>query len=338
MTDGRESRIRVAVIGTGAISQIVHVPILSEREDVDLAILADSDQAKARTVAERFGVPEVLTPEAVLGRGDVDAVVLCTPAYAHEELAVSALTAGKTLFVERPMALTPEGVERILDAARASGSDLVVGLPLRFRPEVVALRSFIAGGELGELYAVRGSWLTRKVPAGRPTWRQDPARGGGAMMDLGVSALDLCLWLVGYPEIKRVSAVMRRIDLEVEEAATLMMESAEGMVFTLEVSSRYFAGEDRYFARVMGSEGSGSLPPLEIYRQLGGRPLDVTPRQPKPRGGENLYMNAYRRLLDHFLRVVSGSAEAPLPEPQVALMRIIEAAHRSAREGREVAL
>jgi predicted dehydrogenase len=335
-TDGK--RLRLAVVGTGAISQIVHVPILAEREDVDLAVLADSDQAKARTVAERFGVAEVGAPEAVLVRDDLDAVVLCTPAYVHEELAIAAIEAGKDLFIERPMALTAAVTERIVEAARASGTNLVVGLPYRFRPEVIALQSFVAGGELGRPYAVRGSWLTRKVPAGRPSWRHDPARGGGAMMDLGVSALDLCLWLVGYPEIKSVKAVMTRTDLEVEEAATLMIESVGGIAFTLEVSSRYFSGEDRYFARVMGSEGSGSLPPLEIYRQLGGRPLDVTPRQPKPRGGENVYTNAYRRLLDHFLRTVAGSAEARLPEYQVSLMRIIEAAYRSDQEGREVAL
>jgi predicted dehydrogenase len=327
---------RVAVVGTGAISQIVHVPILAERQDVELAILADADEAKARTVAKRFGVPEVLDPPSALRRDDLDAVVLCTPAYAHEELAMEALRAGLTLFVERPIALDAEGAERILDAARESGSALVMGLPHRFRPEVAALRSFVAGGELGDPYAVRSSWLTRKVPAGRPSWRHDARRGGGAMRDLGVSALDLCLWVVGYPEIKRVSAVMHRFDLEVEEAATLMMESAEGIVFTLEVSSRYYAGKDRYFARVMGTEGSGSLPPLEIYRQLGGRPLDVTPRQPRPRGGENLYMNAYRRLLDHFLRVVAGNAEAPLPVQQVSLMRVIEAAYASDREDREV--
>ncbi|MEJ2203725.1 MAG: Gfo/Idh/MocA family oxidoreductase [Gemmatimonadota bacterium] len=338
MTEKEGMRPRVAVIGTGAISQIVHVPILAEREDVDLAVLADADEAKARTVAERFDVPEVLDPESALRREDLDAVVLCTPAYAHEQLAVAALEAGMALFVERPIALDGDGAERIVAAARESGAPLVVGLPHRFRPEVVALRSFVAGGELGDPYAVRGSWLTRKVPAGRPSWRHDPTRGGGAMMDLGVSALDLCLWLVGYPEITRVTAVMHRSEFEVEDAATLMMESAAGVVFTLEVSSRYYAGEDRYFARVMGADGSGSLPPLEIYRKLGGRPLDVTPRQPRPRGGENLYMNAYRRLLDHFIRVVAGSAEAPLPDQQVALMRVIDGAYRSDRERREVPL
>ena len=71
------------------------------------------------------------------------------------------------------------------------------------------------------------------------------------MMDLGVSALDLCLWVVGYPAIKRVSAVMHRLDTEVEEAATLMMESVDGIVFTLEVSS---AGLDRPLTRLADFE------------------------------------------------------------------------------------
>ena len=156
-------------------------------------------------------------------------------------------------------------------------------------------------------------------------------------MDLGVSALDLCLWVVGYPTIKRVSAAMTSGDFDVEEAATIMAESESGIAFTLEVSSRYFAGADRYYARVMGREGSGSLPPLEISRQLGGRPMEVTPRQPMPRGGENPYMNAYRRQIDHFLRSIAGTAEAPIPEEQSSLMRVIQAAYRSAKEGREVA-
>jgi len=86
----------------------------------------------------------------------------------------------------------------------------------------------------------------------------------------------------------------------------------------------------------MGTDGSGSLPPLEIYKQLGGRPMEVTPRHPKPQGDENPYTNAYRRQLDHFVRVASGQVEAPLPGEQVSLMRLIEAAYASAASGREV--
>jgi predicted dehydrogenase len=127
-------------------------------------------------------------------------------------------------------------------------------------------------------------------------------------------------------------------DHDVEDAATLMAEAENGIAFTLEVSSRYFAGEDRYYARVMGTEGSASLPPLEIFKQLGGRPLEVTPRQPRPRGGENPYTNAYRRQLDYFVRAVAGTVDAPLPDEQVALMALIQAAYKAADERREVAV
>ncbi len=88
----------------------------------------------------------------------------------------------------------------------------------------------------------------------------------------------------------------------------------------------------------MGDEGSGSLPPLEVYKKVGGRPMEVTPRQPKPRGGENPYTNAYRRLLDDFVRQITGLRDITIPEEQVGLMALIEAAYRSAEEGREVEL
>jgi predicted dehydrogenase len=124
----------------------------------------------------------------------------------------------------------------------------------------------------------------------------------------------------------------------VEDVATLMAETAEGVALTLEVSTRFFAGEDRYYARVMGTEGSGWLPPLEVYKQLGGRPIEVTPRQPRPQGGENPYTNAYRRLLDDFVQSVAGRSDVALPHEQIALMELIEAAYRAAEAGGEVDL
>ena len=331
--------IRVAVVGTGAISQVVHIPILGEREDVELVALADTDRPKAETIARRFGVAEVIQPDEALSREDLDAVVISTPNSLHEDMAVRALESGKHVFVERPIALTSAGATRVVEAAREAGTSLVVGLPHRFRPEVSALRSFVAGGELGDLHAVRSSWLTRQVPLMRPTWRQDrEVAGGGALIDLGVSALDLSLWIVDFPAIRRVSCIARWGEYDVEDAATMLFESHEGLVFTVEVSNRLFAGEARYYARVMGTTGSGSLPPLEVYKQLGGRPLDVTPKQPRPQGGENPYTNAYRRLLDQFVRTVAGRSDMELPVEQVALMALIEAAYESAENGREVTL
>ena len=138
--------------------------------------------------------------------------------------------------------------------------------------------------------------------------------------------------------MKRVACVTSSVDGSVEHAATLMAETVGGVALTLEVSNKFFASEDRYYARVMGTEGSGSLPPLEVYRQLGGRPLDVTPRQPRPSGGENPYTNAYRRQLDDFVQIATGRREPEAQQTQVALMRLLEAAYRAAEAGREIEL
>jgi predicted dehydrogenase len=144
--------------------------------------------------------------------------------------------------------------------------------------------------------------------------------------------------MVGYPEVERLTCHMSAGDHEVEDAAVIMARTTNGITVTLEVSNKYYSGSDRQYARVLGSEGSGELLPLEVFKQLGGRPLEVTPRQPRPQGGENPYMNAYRRQIDSFVRSVQGTSDIEMPSEQVGLMRVIEAAYRSAEEGTEVVL
>lgn len=337
MTDS--DPIRVGIIGAGAISQIVHLPIFVERPDVEVVALADRDPHKADTLSRRYSVPIVVETDELLQLEELDAVVVCTPNNLHEEMTVAALEAGKHVLVERPIAATAAGAARVVEAAEKSGRVLSVGLPHRFRPEVIALRSFVLGEELGDLHAVRGSWLTRAIPAARISWRHDPASaGGGALVDLGIPALDLCMWTVDFPRVRRLACLLGAEEGEVEHSATVLLQTEDGVAMTLEVSNRLFAAEDRYFVRVMGAEGSGSLPPLEVFKQVGGRPMEVTPRQPRPRGGENPYTNAYRRLLDDFVRQMTGLRDVSVPSEQVGLMALIEAAYRSAEEGREIEL
>lgn len=335
---GNGGTVRVGLAGTGAVAQLVHLPLLTGRDDVEVVAVSDADDAKARAIGERFGVARVLDDPGLLADPDVEAILICTPNHLHEAQTVAALENGKHVLVERPLALTSDGCRRVLDAARAAERTVSVGMSHRFRPDVAALRAFVLGGELGRPYAARVAWMNRKVPLRRTTWRQRPDEaGGGALMDLGVQALDLGLWLLDNPTVTRVSAVLTWDEYEVEDAATILAETDDGVAFSVEVSWSLFASEDRHYARVMGADGSGSLPPLEVYKQLGGRPMDVTPRQGPPTEG-NPYVNAYRREIALFLRVVRGEVEGELPEEQVHLMEILEAAYRSAREHREVEL
>ncbi len=339
MPDDNRRRVRIGVVGAGITSQLIHLPILAERGDVRLAALSDLDRRKARAVADRFGVARVLNDDHLIEDPKIDGVVICAPSFLHERFAEACLEAGKHVLVERPLGLSPGGVRDVLATARRTGKGVVLGMSHRYQANVRALRSAIAEGALGEVSAVRVDWLNRAVRRPRTGWRRRALEsGGGALMDLGVPALDLALWALGFPELARVTATTAGDGFDVEEEAHIHAVTRSGAVVTLTLSWRFHGLEDRRRLWALGSDGAARLAPLAIYRMVGGRTVDVTPRQPIPRGGEDHFTNGYRRLLDEFVRVTTGTAAARSAEDQIALMRLIGAAYESALEGREVLL
>lgn len=190
-------RVSVGVIGAGATSQLMHLPILSERSDVAVTAVSDLDDLKARAVAERFGVPRVLDDDALVGDDGIDGIVICAPSFLHEGLVAACLKAGKHVLVERPLALSSGGVRWLLRQAEDAGRGIVLGMSHRYQPDVSALRTVIADGGLGAVSTARVAWLNQAVRRPRTGWRRRALEsGGGALMDLGVPALDLALWVL----------------------------------------------------------------------------------------------------------------------------------------------
>jgi predicted dehydrogenase len=331
--------VRVGMLGLGSIAQVVHVPILGQLAGVTLAVVGDADEVKARTIGGRIGSRVVHTDEEVYGADDVDAIVICTPNYLHEEQAIAALEAGKHVLVEKPLALTPEAAERVIAAARASGRTLMVAMNNRYRPDTRALKPFADGGELGDIFLTRGAWLNQKMRTGRPTWRHRLATaGGGALMDLGVQTLDLCLWTLGFPQAASVFAHTHvPPGAEVEDTAAILLRMQDGSCISLTVSWSLVAERDRHYMRLLGTRGSAMIQPLSVYKEGDNGLLDVTPTIP-PQGRENAYTASYRAELAHFIACVRGEASVEPPHEQIELMRLVVAAYRSAAEKREVAL
>jgi predicted dehydrogenase len=330
--------VRIGVLGTGAIAQVSHLPILSRMKGVELAGVADTDRAKAKTIAQRFGVPRIATSaEEMLAWDDLDAVVVCTPSHLHQEHVIAALEAGKYVLCEKPLALTSAGAEQILATPGASDR-LVVGMNQRFRADALTLKPFIAGGELGEIFYLRTGWLNRRVGRGRLSWRQRRARaGGGVLMDLGFQMLDLALWLLDYPEPKRVVAHLHRTPgMEVEDSAVLLLYLEGHRVINLEVTWNLQSPRERQFLSLLGSMGSAALSPLDVTKELDGELHDVTPQLSASR--ENPFTASYRQEMANFAEIVRGEKAATAPVEQVTLLKVLEAAYRSDEEGRDVAI
>src|SRR5690606_15209118 len=242
MSEGNE--IRVALLGTGAIAQVVHLPILTQLPGVRVRAVCDSDRSKAAAIASRFNVPEVFRKdEEVFKSDEIDAVLICTPSYLHAEQAIAALEGGKHVLVEKPLALSAEDAGRVLDTARKTGRLASVAMNTRYRPDVQALRPFVRGGELGQPFLIKAGWLNRKVRVVRSTWRHKiETAGGGAFMDLGVQMLDLALWLLGFPRVRRIVAQMHKGErMEVEDTAVVLLEVEKGPVISIEVTWSLFA-------------------------------------------------------------------------------------------------
>jgi predicted dehydrogenase len=325
------------VLGLGAIAQVVHLPVLAEIPDVELVAVCDTDKPKAKAIASRFGIPHVFeTDEAVYASDLVDALVICTPSHLHEPQAIAALQGGKHVLVEKPLALSADACARVVAAADKAQRVLMVAMNNRFRPDSLALKPFVDGGELGDVFLARGAWLNRKVRIARPTWRHRKATaGGGAMMDLGVQTLDLAMWLLNFPPVKSICTHFHTTEgMEVEDSAAIVVRLQNGGGITLTVSWSLVADRDRHYMRLLGTKGSGAISPLGVFKEMEHGLHDVTPSVASAR--ENVYTTSYRAELSHFAAACRGALEQAPPREQIELMRIVELAYRSAAEGREI--
>lgn len=327
----------MAVVGAGGAAQVVHLPILRRLPNVEIAGVVDPQVEKARTIGERFGVEQVAPEASALdGWETTDAVVICTPNDSHCGLSTDALEAGKHVLVERPIAPDSRAAKRMIAAARQADRQLMVAMNQRFRMDIRSLRQFVASGELGEVIFVRASWLNRQGQRPRRGWRSDPERsGGGVLMDLGVQAIDVALWLLGYPDVQRISARVHRKDGDaVEDSAVVLMSVPDGPTVSVEVTWELKEERDRHGLYVLGSRGSASTDPFRVLEELDTGLTDVTPPLDADRGG--LYTASYRQEWAEFLRRVRGEVPLVVEEEQVHLMEILEACYRSAGEGEEV--
>lgn len=331
-------KLRVALLGVGAIAQVVHLPVLAQMGNVELTAVCDVDEPRARAIADRFGIPNVYRDDDIVFRSDdIDAIIICSPSHLHESQAIAGLQGGKHVLVEKPLALTPEAAQRVIDVAEKTDRTLMIAMNNRWRPDTMALRPFASNGELGDIFLTRGAWLNRKMRVVRPTWRHRRATaGGGALMDLGVQTLDLCLWMQNFPEAASVFTHLHYPEgMEVEDSAGILVRLKNGSAVSLTVSWSLVAERDRHYMRMLGTRGSGAIAPLGVYKEVEtGQIIDVTPSVTL--GRENLYTASYRQELSHFVNVALGHDTLPLPREQVQIMKIVQAGYRSFEEKREV--
>jgi predicted dehydrogenase len=344
MTAGRSGaaseHLRVGVIGGGAIAQVAHLPVLKKMRSVQVEAICDADLPKARALADRFGVRDAFDDiEDLLRYETLDAVVICSPTHLHESHIQAALSAKLHVLVEKPLAMTATGVQRILRMVEKHDRVVMVGMNHRYRPDVQIVRSFVQSGELGTIDSVRGSWHVFRPGRTQLGWRQRKDQsGGGAMLDLGLSVLDLGLWLGGSGTPARVSASLDPVtrDRGVEQSGSAFVVCDNAMSIFVDVTWRHLGEGERFGVGLRGSKGTAGINPLNVWKELHGVAVDVSPTGSVSR--ENAFTASYRAEWAHFHAAIAGEARIPALTEHLTLHKVLDGIYKSAADRRDVEL
>jgi len=347
--------VNIGVIGVGQIGKI-HLDCYREIDAARIVAVADVDEPEAGRVAELHGIPNVHTDfRELLQRDDIEAVDVCLHNNLHMPVTVAALEAGKHVYCEKPMAGAYCDAALMLRRARELDRKLSIQLGSLFSKETRAAKALIDDGALGKLYHARSTGHRRR---GRPyvdgygsaPFVQKRNSGGGALYDMGVYHIARVLYLLGNPEVVRISgktyqetamdpARRESSGYNVEELGLGLVRLQDGM--TLDIIESWAIHLDRFEGSyIVGTEGGVRLDPFGFFRSAGDLDLDTTANLGAFDGrSHDLRENAdaYDSAQHHWIAALQGRVEL-LPTAEVALntMLVSEGIYLSDRLGREV--
>jgi len=191
----RTAPTRIGLLGCGMIAHFHHLRVLRRLPGATLVAAADPDP-KARARAQLAHVPTHARMEEVLGRDDIDAVVICVPTHLHAEVALAAAAAGKHFYLEKPIAINAQDAKRVSDAAAEARLITAIGFNRRLHPLYEQARALLADGPLGRVCAVQMAFCEPTPPDVMPGWKRQRATGGGVLLDLASHHIDLLRWFL----------------------------------------------------------------------------------------------------------------------------------------------
>ena len=348
--------LKAGIIGCGGISHC-HMRGYQQLPDVEVTAVCDIDRAKAEAYAKKYNVPVFYTDyDEMMAKEKLDIVSVTTWNAAHKGATIAALKGGANVICEKPMAMNAQEAEEMKKTAEACGKLLQVGFVRRFGNDADSFKQFRDAGLFGDLYYAKATYLRRNgCPGG---WFGDKRfSGGGPLIDLGVHVIDLVRYLAGNPKPVAAygvtynnlgfaradgapqswtSSSKAQYEYNVEDMASALVRFENGLTLSVEASFNLNCKEDSGNIELFGTKGGASLSPeLEIYTDIAGRFVNISPAASTALSFEGLFEREIRGF------VCAAKGEAPCiatAEDGVILMKILDAIYRSAATGHEVAI
>jgi predicted dehydrogenase len=334
--------IRAAIVGMGTWGRNLVASARGGSDVLRFTAGATRTPARAADFAAAHGLRMRSGYDAVLADPDIDAVVLATPHSQHAGQIVAAASAGKHVFVEKPLALDRHAAQEAVAACARHGVTLAVGYNWRFQPALREIRRMIDDGRLGRVLHVEGNFCGPSAYRfAREHWRQDrdevPA---GGMTGRGVHMVDAMLHLAGHVDSVVAQSDRLAQDFGVDDTTSMLFRFASGATGYL---GTVIATAETWRLQVLGSRGwaeVGDVEHLTTWRLRTGFIDDDDVTRKRPAEVATFETTSTERVeLEHFAR--AALERRPLAVPggdEVHNVAVLEAIVQSAREARRVAV
>lgn len=337
------------VVGAGLIADF-HARAMGDIENAEFVACCDVNLDRANALAQKYGGKAFDSYEKMLESDEIDIVTIATPSGLHMEPTVAAAKAGKHVICEKPLEITLERIDAMIEAHRKAGTRLGGIFPYRFNDLMVPLREAIDSGRFGTItYAsVYVPWWRTDAyykDSWHGTWKLD---GGGALMNQSIHMIDMLCDLL--PPIESVQAYTATLGhkMEAEDAAVAALRYTNGALGLIYGTTASYPGQFRRF-EITGTKGTviNVENSITVWQFADERPEDeeVRKRFMKIEGGGGVADPAaithenHTRNFKAFLDTLESGEDFWIDGPEARrAVEVILAVYRSAREGRLVRL
>ena len=331
-----KQKLKFGIIGCGAVAQIIHLPILKKNQLIEISAICDLDERKLLSVAEKFHIEKTYTDlQKFFDENEFDAIMILTPTNTHKEIAETASNYCKNIFIEKPITRNHKETKELQHSIKKNHANVMIGFHMRFRPDSMLMKSLIEAKEFGDLYLVKAGWF-RPRSSMQNWFVKKTYSGGGVLMDLGLSIIDLAMWMLNYPEVFSVKAHNFFITTkDVEDVSVILIKTKKGHVISMEVSWLLSNESEWFYFNLFGSDGSVFLNPLRVKKQVGNSHVNLLDQSRSVTS--NLYLKAYENQIKHFVAAINGVGKwVSTIDEALSRQALLEAIYKSAKLNKEI--
>lgn len=345
-------KIRWGVIGAGGIADRRTIPGMMLANNAQLVAVMEINANMAESLRAKYGALRAYTQEeALLNDPQVDCVYIASPVVLHARQAMMAADHGKHILIEKPLAMSSQQGQQVVDYCARRGVKIAAGLMMRFGSHVQAMKQAAQSGQIGAIVSTFAQF-TCWYPDIPGAWRQQKAQsGGGALMDMGVHVIDLIQYITAS-RAKQVAALHDTLTFhyEVEDSSCVLLRLENGALCSIQ--SHFNIPDEAAKWRLEFFGTRGRLLGDSVIGQVDGGELDAMylgqvggyDAQQDKKGGQQIkaqaeFGNMYTREIESFGRSLLTGAPLEVPaQDAVQVQRVIEAAYQANDEKRIIDL